>query len=392
MAEPKKALTAYADEKAGMRGIDKQRIKEIIDFATKNTGLSKAEAAREQRCDQEVQAMKAKIESFYSKGVVAVSAAKDALDDLIVSIESERSFDETWIHVDMDMFYAAVEIRDNPLLADKPVAVMYKSIITTSNYVARRFGIRSAMPVFIAEQLCPEVILIKSNMHKYAAVGAQIRDIFREYDLDYESLGLDEGHLRVTDVLDQRAMNHKEGRMRLASEIRERIKLATQLTCSAGIACNKLLAKMCTEVNKPDGQFYLPFERDAVLDYIGGQPVRKIPYIGKVLEKVLNGLGIVTCRDVIGRALELSISLSPLNLRFVLRSCLGIGIVVHPKVEERKSISMSRSLRPISDMGQIQSKLKEFCEIVCEEARRLEFSALNIAVGIVTSKFEHKTK
>jgi DNA polymerase kappa len=388
----KKALTCFSNDKAGMQGIDKAKVTEIIEEATKNTETGRALDLRQQRVEQEVQSIKAKIESFYSKGVVAVSTAKDELDELIVSIEAERSLEETWIHVDMDMFYAAVEIRDNPALADKPVAVCHKSIIATSNYVARRYGIRSAIPRFIAEKLCPEVILIEGDMRKYCAVGAVIRDIFREYDIHYEALGLDEGHLRVTDVLELRGLNHRQGRQQLALEIRDRITQATRLTCSAGVACNKMLAKMCTEVNKPDGQFYLPFERDAILDYIRGQPVRKVPYIGKVLEKVLNGIGIVTCHDVLDKALELSISLSPLNLRFVLRSALGIGAIVHPQAEERKSISMSRSLRPISDLGLISTKLKEFCEEVARQAAKLEFSSLNVGVGVVTAKFEHRTK
>ena len=135
----------------------------------------------------------------------------------------------------MDMYYAAVEIRDNPSLADKPIAIGSMAMIATSNYVARKYGVRSAMPGFMGLILCPELILIPSNMSKYTAVSRVFREIVAEYDPHYVTLGLDEVNMDVTDYLRRAGIDNEEGKKDLAQTIRTRVKDATKITCSAGI-------------------------------------------------------------------------------------------------------------------------------------------------------------
>jgi DNA polymerase kappa len=171
----------------------------------------------------------------------------------LVEIENTRELDRTWTHIDMDMFYAAVEIRDNPSLADKPVAVGGDMMISTANYIARKYGVRSAMPGFIAKKLCPDLVFVDCNFKKYSEVSKVFKAILEEYDPDYESMGSDEANLDITNYLLERGLNNDEGKQAVVKEIRTRIKEATLLTCSAGIACNKMLAKICTDMNKPDG-------------------------------------------------------------------------------------------------------------------------------------------
>jgi len=108
----------------------------------------------------------------------------------------------------MDMFYAAVEIRDRPELADKPVAVGGMSMVSTANYVARKYGVRSAMPGFIAKQLCPGLVLVPCNFQKYKEVSEVMRSIVAEYDPNYASMGLDEVNLDVTEYLLAKGMDH----------------------------------------------------------------------------------------------------------------------------------------------------------------------------------------
>jgi len=157
------------------------------------------------------------------------------------------------MHIDMDMFFAAVEIRDRPELATVPLAVGGESMISTANYVARKFGVRSAMPGFIARKLCPNLVFIGGNYEKYKEVAVVFHGLLREYDPELESMGLDEANLDITDYCEANGLTSDEQKKDLVREIRNRIFEATKLTCSAGIACNKMLAKICTDMNKPDG-------------------------------------------------------------------------------------------------------------------------------------------
>ncbi len=176
---------------------------------------------------------------------------------MLNDIEKTRELDRTWAHIDMDMFFAAVEIRDDPSLADKPVAVGGEMMISTANYVARKYGVRSAMPGFIAKKLCPELVFVKCNFRKYKEVSLVFQAILAEYDPAYESMGCDEANLDLTNYLIEKDLNTDEGRQNVVEEIRQRIFEATTLTCSSGISCNKMLAKICTDMKKPNGQTYL---------------------------------------------------------------------------------------------------------------------------------------
>ena len=129
---------------------------------------------------------------------------------LIKEIERDRELSRTWVHIDMDMFYAAVEIRDNPALATIPIAIGGESMISTANYVARKFGVRSAMPGFIAKKLCPDLVFVGHNFKKYKEVAKIFKSILQEYDPGYESMGLDEANLDLTSYLMDHGLNENE--------------------------------------------------------------------------------------------------------------------------------------------------------------------------------------
>lgn len=198
-------------------------------------------------------------------------------------------------HFDMDAFFVSVEIRDNPALANKPVAVGGKSdrrgVLSTCNYIARSFGVSSAMPTSIAKQKCPNLIVVPGRMEVYKGVSAQIRNIFERYTDKIEPLSLDEAYLDLSDV-----MLHSGSATLIAQEIRDEIFKATGLTASAGIAPIKFLAKIASDLDKPNGQFTIaPSE---VMDFIEHLELRKIPGVGKVTQEKLSRLGLVTCGDV----------------------------------------------------------------------------------------------
>lgn len=199
------------------------------------------------------------------------------------------------IHVDMDCFYAAVEMRDNPEYCDKPLAVggseKQRGVLSTCNYVAREFGIRSAMPTAQAKKLCPELIVVKGRMSLYKEISTQIREIFSRYTRLIEPLSLDEAFLDVTDS------NQCSGSATLiASSIRQDIWNELNLTASAGVAPIKFLAKVASDLNKPNGQFVIP--PSDVQAFIDELSLQKIPGVGKVAIQKLNKAGYFTCKDV----------------------------------------------------------------------------------------------
>lgn len=199
------------------------------------------------------------------------------------------------IHVDMDCFYAAVEMRDFPELRGKPIAVGGRSdrrgVISTCNYEARQFGVRSAMASGYALKLCPNLILVPGRMQVYKEVSSQIRAVFERYTDLIEPLSLDEAYLDVTD-----SPHCKGSATLIAQAIRADILAETGLTASAGIAPVKFLAKIASDLNKPNGQYVI--RPDMIDEFVKTLPLIKIPGVGKVTAKKLADLGLHTCSDV----------------------------------------------------------------------------------------------
>ncbi|MDP8078650.1 DNA polymerase IV [Phocoenobacter skyensis] len=199
------------------------------------------------------------------------------------------------IHIDMDCFYASVEMRENPSLVGKPVAVGgspdKRGVLATCNYEARKFGLHSAMSSQQALKKCPNLVLISGNMELYKSVSQQIREIFQRYTSIIEPLSLDEAFLDVTDC-DQ----YFNSATWIAEAIRNSIWEELHLTASAGVAPLKFLAKIASDINKPNGQFVIPPEE--VTDFIHQLDLKKIPGVGKVTYQKLLDLGFKTCADI----------------------------------------------------------------------------------------------
>ncbi|MCG9543382.1 DNA polymerase IV [Vibrio sp. Isolate33] len=199
------------------------------------------------------------------------------------------------IHVDMDCFYAAVEMRDNPSYRNRPLAVggheKQRGVLSTCNYEARKFGVRSAMPTGKALQLCPNLLVVPGRMSVYVEISKKIREIFSRYTSVIEPLSLDEAFLDVTDS----KQCHGSATL-IAESIRRDIWNELNLTASAGIAPIKFLAKVASDMNKPNGQFVIPPQDvQAVIDEL---PLEKIPGVGKVSIEKLHQAGLFTCKDI----------------------------------------------------------------------------------------------
>ena len=199
------------------------------------------------------------------------------------------------IHIDMDAFFASVEQRDNPELRGKPIAVggsKMRGVVAAASYEARVFGVRSAMPSVTAKRLCPDLIFVKSNFDKYREVSDQIREIFYSYTDLVEPLSLDEAYLDVT-----QAKRGPASATLIARAIRREIKETTQLTASAGVSFNKFLAKVASDINKPDGmKVIMPEEAPA---FLAALPVEDFHGIGKVTAARMHKMGFRTGGDLL---------------------------------------------------------------------------------------------
>jgi DNA polymerase-4 len=198
------------------------------------------------------------------------------------------------IHIDMDCFYAQVEMRDFPQYRDIPLAVGGdgpRSVLCTCNYIARKFGVRSAMSATKAKQLCPELKIVNGRMAVYKEVSDHIREIFSRYTDLIEPLSLDEAYLDVSET------THCQGSATLiAEQIRADIFNELNLTASAGIAPNKFIAKIASDENKPNGQCVIP--PDKVASFVEQLSLKKIPGIGPKTFQKLQQAGFSNCRDV----------------------------------------------------------------------------------------------
>lgn len=207
------------------------------------------------------------------------------------------------IHVDMDAFYASVEQRDNPELRGRPLAVggsEARGVVAAASYEARAFGVHSAMPSVTARRKCPDLIFVPPRFDVYRAVSLQIREIFAEYTPMIEPLSLDEAYLDVTE-------NFKgmEIATDIATEIRAKIKEATGLNASAGISYNKFLAKMASDLNKPNGQAVITPKNGPT--FVENLPVKKFHGVGPATAEKMRRLGIETGADLKERSLDVLI-------------------------------------------------------------------------------------
>lgn len=198
------------------------------------------------------------------------------------------------IHIDMDAFYASVELRERPELKDLPVVIAShhpRAVVAAASYPARVYGLRSAMSMGQARKLCPQVIVIEPDFAKYRQVSAQIHQIFQQYTSLIEPLSLDEAFLDVTENLQQ-----IPSATEVAMRIREDIFQATGLTASAGVAPNKFLAKIASDWHKPNGICVI--KPSQVQGFIQNLPLKKIPGVGKVTQEKLSSLNLNTLGDL----------------------------------------------------------------------------------------------
>lgn len=268
----------------------------------------------------------------------------------------------TIIHIDMDCFYAAIEMRDRPELAGKAVGVGGSSdrrgVLTTCNYEARKFGVHSAMPTFLALRNCPQLIVVPTRFDVYRRESARIHQIFREFTGRIEPLSLDEAYLDVS--------GDPRGGWDIATSIRAKILARTGLTASAGIGPNKLIAKIASDWEKPNGQFEA--KEEDVAAFMKSLPVRRIWGVGPVAAARLEKRGLKTCGQIQAMAPE---DLIRLFGRFgweLFELSRGIDRRPVEPFRPRKSLSTERTFP--ADLQVLEECLRElehlFAELVAD--------------------------
>jgi DNA polymerase-4 len=292
------------------------------------------------------------------------------------------------IHVDMDCFYAAVEERERPELRGRAVGVggarEGRGVLTTCNYEARKYGVHSAMPTFQALAKCPHLIVVPTRFDLYRAESARIRAIFGEYTPKVEPLSLDEAYLDVSHL--------ERPATAVAREIRGRIFELTGLTASAGVAPNKMLAKIASDFRKPNGQHTV--RPEAVDSFMLVLPVRKIPGIGSVMAQRLGELGVETCGQLQAFAAEdLARRFGKFGLEVYAR-CRGLDERPVEPNRERKSFSNERTFSSnLGTMAECAAKLEELFSELCEDlaAKAADRSITKIFVKLRFADFTRTT-
>ncbi|KAM0884018.1 hypothetical protein ACQ4PT_031255 [Festuca glaucescens] len=378
--------TAYTNAKAGMEGVDKEKVQRVIYEMSKGSKYFENEQKKEAITKQKIEHLRAQCAKLTDNDI---SHFQKVAEKKIIELEASRDLSKIWLHTDMDAFYAAVETLENPSLKGKPLAVGSMSMIATASYEARKFGVRAAMPGFIGCKLCPDLVFVSPNFERYTHYSELARKVFQRFDPNFFATSLDEAYLDITEVCIERGITGEE----VASELRGAVHEETGLTCSAGVAPNRMIAKVCSDINKPNGQFILPNDRDAVTTFVSTLPIRKIGGIGKVTEQMLHQvLGISTCQEMLQKAAFLCALFSEGSTDFFLSVGLGLGGTETPEHRLRKSMSCERTFSATNDSSLLFEKLDNLAENLADDMQKECLKGRTLTLKLKTAAFEVRTR
>jgi nucleotidyltransferase/DNA polymerase involved in DNA repair len=294
------------------------------------------------------------------------------------------------LHVDMDAFYAAVEVRENPELAGKPLIIGHegrRGVVSTCSYEARKFGVRSAMPSVVAARLCPDAVWLPGRMELYIAVSATLRRIFDEQAPVVEPLSIDEAFLDVTGLARDLA-----GGAAIARVVKDRIRAEQRLTASVGVAPNKFLAKLASDLEKPDGLVVFP--KEDVARRLWPLPVERLWGVGPKSAEVLHRAGLRTIGDIA--------AVSEPGLAALVGPRAGAHLSGLARGDDDRPVSAGRESKSISeertyaddltDAREIDRELLARTEGVARSLRRHGLLARTVHLKVRTGDFETSTR
>ncbi|TLD21257.1 hypothetical protein PspLS_09110 [Pyricularia sp. CBS 133598] len=361
-------------------------VSEIIYNASKNSKFFLREEQKDKILTEKIariQAKKARLDNL------DLSRDLRLADAYIAERELTRDLTQVIVHVDCDAFYAAVEQLDRPELAHLPFAVG-GGVLTTCNYVARTFGCRSGMAGFVAKKLCPDLVFIKPNFEKYTAKAQEVRKVLAKYDPRFESASIDEAYLNITQYCADNDLEPGEA----VEQMRREVHLSTDITVSSGVAANAKLAKVCGNINKPNGQYVLPSDRSTIMEFMRDLPCRKVNGIGRVLERELQAVGVSTCGDIYPQRKYLTQLFGEKAFKFLVDCYLGLGRTnIQPAEEyERKSVGTESTFNSISEPRDLRKKLRHTAEELEKDMKRAEVKGRTLVIKIKLHTFEVYTR
>nr|CCC95443.1 unnamed protein product [Trypanosoma congolense IL3000] len=383
--------------KAGMERVDKRRVESIIRDTSRDSDYFLNERRKAEGRQKQVQELRRKSATFAQLlGGERNAAQRKQWEQKVSKIEQELEATRnlgTYVHLDMDMFFAAVEIKKNPAYAEVPLGVGTMTMLSTTNYIARSYGVRAAIPGFIGMKLCRNLVIVPPDFKAYRAESAIVHRIASEYDPDCVSVGMDELTLEVSDYLSRQGGTMTA--VDVATELRARVFRETQLTSSAGIGPTAALAKIASNYNKPNGQYELRLHtREDVMRYVRDLPLRAAPGIGKAMENTLKGLDINTLGDIYERRVELCYVLTEKLYRFLLGNAIGVMSwpcsCVAPAYEfcdrtlitARKSVGSERAFSALCSKAELKEVATTIFQAVYDELRANEWVCRQVSLRI----------
>ncbi|KAJ3096581.1 hypothetical protein HDU97_005755 [Phlyctochytrium planicorne] len=373
-------------------GVSNAVVQQVSYEKSKGSRYYKKEEEKDEKLQRAIEENKKRMAALTEE---ELAKAKIIVDEKVKEMEDSRDLSRMIVHIDMDAYYASVEELERPDLKTKAVAVggLEKgSVLCTANYMARLKGVRSAMPVYIAKNLCPELIIIPPNFHKYSDITEKIREVMRIYDPNLLPVSLDEAYLDITNYLTTVEQTPDE----VVEEIRAKIFEKTGLTASGGIGANKMLAKLgkiCSGVKKPNGQFRLENDRDTILAYLKNLSIRKVSGIGRVTEQIMNGFGIFQCGEIMDKLPAIKLLMSPSGFETALHAATGVFSNV---VEKPQGLPLSkgreRTYKELKTLDEMLEKLKLLAEDVGSDFGKDELQGRALTLKVKDSNFNCKTR
>jgi len=439
------ALMVAASAKAGMEDIDRERINAILLRESGNSSFMERQRKMDENSNKRIVEMKQRLAEKDNNATNRNWRSEmetGVIDPLIEKYKSQRQPLSTFVVIDMDSFFISCHILNEPHLAHIPACVGGTSMISTSNYVARRFGVRAAMPGYLGSTLVKELskgkqslTFVKSDFNLYKRKSGEVKAILEEYDPKLKMYSLDEAYMDIMPYLEVKmnnnTMNHESITKHLISpndlkaslplheafpdstvhtevqnllnSIRQKVKDVTGLSCSAGIASNFLLAKIASDINKPNGQHFVGPTEQQIQDFVQPLPIRKVNGIGRVMEKTLYGVcGIETVKNLFDSRAEIEFLFKPKSANFLLRASIGYSDCNKHReesVEEdddealhRKGISHERTFAPTSSWSDLCNKLEAITLSLVQDLRARCLMPKTVTLKVKLSSFELLTR
>jgi DNA polymerase kappa len=446
------ALVIAASDKAGMEGIDRQRIDEIILRESGNSLFIQQQRRRDQKVDERIAGLRAKLQKENENDPKWKTFYERAIEKCVPGILAARPIRSTCVVVDMDMFYMACELLERPELASEPACVG-ENMILTSNYLARKYGVRSAMAGWIGDRLVEELssgtkklIHVPSRFDLYRTKSHQVRNVLSQYDPHLRCYSLDEAymdlgpylalkltrnwdHERISAVLagsqsgdgnkdregdgssvpvDSKIASQNilttflpkdclEAAARVLQDMRSRVTEVTGgLTCSAGLAPNFLLSKIASDRNKPNGQCLVPSDHESIIGFLHPLPTRKVSGIGRVTAKILSSFGIATVADLYRERSLVRFLFQEASAEFLLRASIGCSGSDERNADDvetddgpgQKGISRERTFAAKESWTAINLKLEEIAELLSSDMKHKNIFAHTVTVKVKLRSFD----